>query len=310
MQQINDFLLHWIATPFKNKLHALVFIWASIPIYALFIPVEIIISNWTHRHFYSLKETITNVYLNLLNSGIDALLRVVALFVLFFCYNHGLQLQLSPLAYWFLLFIGEDFLFWLEHYVDHSCRFFWAVHVTHHSSQEYNLSTGFRSSILMPLYRFMYFTPLALLGFRPMDILFMYAITQIYGILVHTQAIKKLPAFIEYIFVTPSHHRVHHASNIKYLDKNMGMGLIIWDRMFGTFAEEDPQEPPVYGLTKNVEHPHHPIHIITHEWEAIAKDLRKNISLKDKLRYVFMPPGWSHDGSTKTSKQLQAEVKQ
>ena len=103
----------------------------------------------------------------------------------------------------------------------------------------------------------------------------MYSFTQIYGILVHTQAIKKMPRWVEYIFVTPSHHRVHHASNIPYLDRNMGMVFIIWDRLFGTFTEEMPTETPHYGITKPIEKPYHPVHIITHEWKEIGKDLRK-----------------------------------
>ena len=132
----------------------------------------------------------------------------------------------------------------------------------------------------------------------------MYALTQTYGILVHTQSIKKLPRWIEAVFVTPSHHRVHHASNVPYLDKNMGMVLIIWDRLFGTFTEEMPGEPPVFGLTRPLDHPNHPVEIVTHEWTAIAQDLRRKTSLRNKLRYLLMPPGWSHDGSTKTSREL------
>jgi len=188
-------------------------------------------------------------------------------------------------------------------------RIFWAVHVTHHSSPEYNLSTGFRSSVFMPVYKYLYFIPLVLLNFNPIDAIFMYSVTQIYGILVHTQSIKKLPRWIEYIFVTPSHHRVHHASNVPYLDRNMGMVFIIWDRLFGTFTEEMPDEVPHYGITKPILKPFHPIHIVTHEWVEIGKDLRKSKSLKDKLNYLLRPPGWSHDGSTKTSKELQRDWK-
>jgi sterol desaturase/sphingolipid hydroxylase (fatty acid hydroxylase superfamily) len=158
----------------------------------------------------------------------------------------------------------------------------------------------------MPFYRYLYFVPLALLGFAPLDILFMYAITQTYGIIVHTQAINKLPKWIEYFFVTPSHHRVHHASNIPYLDKNMGMVLIIWDRMFGTFTEEMPSEPPHFGLLSPIEKPITPVRIIFHEWQAIMKDLKNEPSFINKLKYVFAPPGWSHDGKKKTSKELQA----
>jgi sterol desaturase/sphingolipid hydroxylase (fatty acid hydroxylase superfamily) len=280
----------------------------SIPIYAVIIPLEILLSNFRRQHFYSWKETLMNVYLNLLNAGIDLLLRLFVAFALLnFLFQYHLPIAWNPVVYWVVLLLGEDFLFWIEHYVDHSVRLFWAVHVTHHSSPEYNLSTGFRSSVFMPLYKYLYFIPLVLLNFRSMDILFMYSITQIYGILVHTQAIKKLPRWIEYVLVTPSHHRVHHASNILYLDRNMGMVFIIWDRIFGTFTEEMEGEAPYYGLTKQVEKPWHPIHIITHEWQAISKDLRKSNSLKTKLNYLFKPPGWSHDGSSKTTKELQQE---
>ena len=161
----------------------------------------------------------------------------------------------------------------------------------------------------MPVYKYLYFIPLVLLNFRPIDAIFMYSVTQIYGILVHTQAIKKLPKWVESVLVTPSHHRVHHASNIPYLDKNMGMVFIFWDRIFGTFQEEMQNEVPHYGITKPIERPYHPIHIITHEWKEIGKDLRKTTSIKTKLKYLIYAPGWSPDGSTKTSKELQKEWK-
>lgn len=281
----------------------------SLPIYLFFIPLEIVLSHFNGWKFYSWKETAMNIYLNLLNFGVDLLLRGLALFVLLFFAQYHLPIQWSPIWYWICLFLLEDFLFWLEHFVDHHVRLFWAVHVTHHSSEEYNLTTGFRSSVLMPVYRYLYFVPLALLGFAPLDILFMYAITQLYGILVHTQAIKKVPDWIGRILVTPAHHRVHHASNIPYLDKNMGMVLIIWDRIFGTFADELADEPVRYGLTKALDKPHHPVYVVFHEWQAIAKDLKKQTSLRNKLKYLFMPPGWSHDGSTQTAAQLRATQK-
>lgn len=252
----------------------------------------------------------TNIYLNIVNFGIDLSLRGVALYVLVFFAQYKISISYNPLWYWFLLFLCEDFLFWLEHFVDHNVRIFWAVHVTHHSSPEYNLSTGFRSSVFMPFYRYLYFIPLALLGFNPIDILFMYAITQLYGILVHTQAIRQVPKWIGFIFVTPAHHRVHHASNIVYLDKNMGMALIIWDRIFGTFQDEIEHEPIRYGLVKPLQNEHHPTHIIFHEWQAIGKDLSKSTSFINKIRYLIKPPGWSHDGSTQTAKQMREELAQ
>jgi sterol desaturase/sphingolipid hydroxylase (fatty acid hydroxylase superfamily) len=293
-----------------NELQQRIFTLFSIPVYAVFIPLEILLSNFQHRNFYTLKESLVNIYLNLLNAGIDLLLRfVIGLSVLYFFYQYHLPIRFHPVAYWVFLLLGEDFMFWLEHFVDHNCRLFWAVHVTHHSSPEYNLSTGFRSSVFMPVYKYFYFIPLVLLGFRPTDVVFMYAITQVYGILVHTQYFKKSPDWLEYLFVTPALHRVHHASNIPYLDKNMGMIFIIWDRIFGTFSKELPGEEPHYGITKPIEKPYHPIHIVTHEWAEIAKDLRKPMPTTTKLKYLFNPPGWSHDGSSKTSKELQRELR-
>ena len=293
-----------------DEFHKQLILLFSIPIYAVLIPLELALSHFHHWKYYSWKETLVNIYLNVVNAGVDLLLRGVALFVLIFFSQYALPIDWNPIAYWIILFLCEDALFWLEHYVDHNVRLFWAVHVTHHSSEEYNLTTGFRSSVFMPFYRYLYFIPLALLGFRPIDILFMYAITQIYGILVHTQAIKRMPKWFEYVFVSPSHHRVHHASNIPYLDKNMGMALIIWDRMFGTFAEEMPDEKPVYGLTKPLGNPHHPVKIIFHEWVSIAAVLRGKLSFSTKLKYLFNPPGWSHDGSSKTARELRKEWEQ
>jgi sterol desaturase/sphingolipid hydroxylase (fatty acid hydroxylase superfamily) len=196
--------------------------------------------------------------------------------------------------------------YWL-HRVDHYCRLFWAVHVTHHSSEEFNLTVGFRSSVFQPLYRFIYFIPLAFFGFKGIDIMFAYSATQIVGILVHTQTVRRL-GWLEYIIVTPSHHRVHHGSNARYLDKNMGMFLIVWDKLFGTFQAELDEEPVRYGLTTNLESKH-PLHVVFHEWKNIFKDvLNPQLPLRAKFMYVFGPPGWSHDGSRKTSQQLRQEL--
>jgi sterol desaturase/sphingolipid hydroxylase (fatty acid hydroxylase superfamily) len=146
------------------------------------------------------------------------------------------------------------------------------------------------------------------MGFKGIDIMFAYAATQIFGILSHTQTIGKL-GFLEYILVTPSHHRVHHGSNVRYLDKNMGMFLIIWDKLFCTFQEEVETDPVKYGLTTNIKNKG-PFNLVFHEWKNIMKDLfTKKAPLKAKFMYVFGPPGWSHDGSTKTSAQLRAELK-
>jgi sterol desaturase/sphingolipid hydroxylase (fatty acid hydroxylase superfamily) len=285
------------------------FLLMSVPLYVILIGVEILMSNWRAKKFYTFKGTIQNIYLSLINGGLDLLLRwLFYISVLMWSYHHHFFQVHNPYVYWIALFFLEDFAFYIEHRVDHYCRLFWAVHVTHHSSEEFNLTTGFRSSVFQPVYRFIYFVPIAFLGFHPLDIVFMYSITQTYGILVHTKYIQKMPRWFEAVFVIPSHHRVHHASNVRYLDKNMGMCLIIWDRMFGTFQEELPTDPIKYGITKPVDNPDNPIKIIFHEWQSIGNDMRKKTPFLAKIKYMLMPPGWSHDGSTKTAKELRKEL--
>ncbi|MBS1935653.1 MAG: sterol desaturase family protein, partial [Bacteroidetes bacterium] len=233
-------------------MHALreqLLIFISTPVYIIIIGLEILLSNYQHRKLYTWKDTAANVYLMLLNGAIDLMFRAVYVVILDYCYHYRLISLSNIFVYWLLLVIAEDFLYYWLHRFDHEIRFFWATHVTHHSSENMNFTVGFRSSVFQPLYRFIYFIPLAFCGFKALDIVFIYSATQIWGILVHTELIKKM-GWLEYILVTPSHHRVHHASNPKYLDKNMGMFLIIWDQLFGTFQPELPDEeyqPKKYG---------------------------------------------------------------
>lgn len=279
----------------------------STPFYISLICLEIFITYRSHRASYTLKDTFTNAALMLINGSIDLLFRAVYVGILIWFYNvRIIEPIANPYIYWFALFLFEDLTFYTLHYVDHHSRLFWAVHVTHHSSDHFNLTTGFRSSVFQPLYRFVYFIPLVLIGFNPADIVIMYSLTQIYGIIVHTEYVDKL-GWLEYILVTPSHHRVHHASNVQYLDKNMGMCLIIWDRMFGTFQEEMPSVPPRYGLTKNTE-TDGLSETVFHEWKEIKKDFKQPIDFKTKLKYLIKAPGWSPDGSRQTSKELQKEI--
>jgi len=286
-------------------------IFATTPIYTIVIVGEILLSNYQHRHFYTIKNTLTNLYLMILNGGLDLLSRGITWGILAYIYNfHFIEIQ-NSILYWLLLFVAEDFLYYLLHVIDHNTRFFWASHVTHHSSEEFNLTVGFRSSVFQPLYRFIYFIPLSLLGFKVVDMAVVYSFTQIYGILVHTSYVPKLRKMpymlLEYVFVTPSQHRVHHASNIEYLDKNMGMCLSIWDRIFGTFQEEIDDLPIRYGLTYPLEN-RGAINIVFHAWIDLWNDLKKPSSFSTKFKYILMPPGWSPDGSTKTSKELRREM--
>lgn len=270
--------------------------------------VEMYFSYIHDKKHYTRRDTLTNIYLMASAFVINLLSKTATFFLLQYVYDQYRLLEISNVyIYWLVLVLAQDFLYWLLHYTGHYVRFFWAMHVTHHSSEHFNLTTGFRSTVFEPLYRVFFYLPLALMGFNAFDILFAYLITQIYGNIVHTRSVGKLHPVFEYIFVTPSHHRVHHASNLRYLDKNMGMVLILWDRWFGTFQEEIDGEEIIYGLTKQPENTG-PVNIIFHEFIALFQDIKKSPKWNDKLKYIFYPPGWSHDGSTQTARVMQREL--
>lgn len=270
--------------------------------------LEMYFSYRENRKYYRTRDTLTNIYLTSLAFLINLAVNGSTFFILSFAYRFRFFEIKNGIVYWVVLVVVQDFLYWALHYVGHYCRFFWAVHVTHHSSEHFNLTTGFRSTVFEPLYRVFFYVPLALMGFTAVDILYAYLITQLYGNMVHTQYQINLPKWYGWVFVTPAHHRVHHASNIPYLDKNMGMVLILWDRLFGTFRDENLPEPIKYGLTKQPENIG-PVNILFHEWKALAADVKKAPNLKAKLGYILQPPGWSHDGSTQTARALQREYK-
>lgn len=262
-----------------------------------------------NKKYYQQRDTFTNIYLTSLAFLLNLAVNGSTFFVLSYFYRFRFLHITNSIIYWTTLVVLQDFLYWLLHYTGHYCRLFWAIHVTHHSSEYFNFTTGFRSTVFEPLYRVFFYIPLALFGFNAVDILYAYLVTQLYGNLVHTQYNIPLPKWYGFIFVTPSHHRVHHASNIPYLDKNMGMLFIIWDRLFGTFRQENIPEPIKYGLTHQ---PNYigPVDVLFHEWKALLFDIRRAPGLKNKLRYLFNPPGWSHDGSTKTARAQQREYEE
>lgn len=186
--------------------------------------------------------------------------------------------------------IGWDFMYYWHHRWEHEVRLFWANHVSHHSSQKYNLSTALRQP-WTPFLGIVLYPPLALIGVAPWMILVAGGFNLIYQFWVHTEAVGKLPRWFEYVFNSASHHRVHHGSNGRYLDKNYAGIWIVWDRMFGTFEQE--RERVVYGLTKNIT-TYNPLRIAFHEYAAIARDVRKSRSLREVIGYTFGPPGWPH----------------
>jgi sterol desaturase/sphingolipid hydroxylase (fatty acid hydroxylase superfamily) len=271
--------------------------------------VEMWLSYHEDRKYYEKRDTLTNIYLTSLAFVINLSLKAATFFILDFAWRYRFFEIKNAWLYWIVLIVMQDFLYWVLHYVGHYSRVFWAMHVTHHSSEHFNLTTGFRSTVFEPLYRVFFYLPLAFVGFNAIDILYAYLITQLYGNLVHTQYNLRLPKWFGYIFVTPSHHRVHHASNVPYLDKNMGMILIIWDRLFGTFHEENLPEPIKYGLTHQPENTG-PADVLFHEWKALLHDAKRAPNFKIKLKYFINPPGWSHNGHTQTARELQREYEE
>jgi sterol desaturase/sphingolipid hydroxylase (fatty acid hydroxylase superfamily) len=197
----------------------------------------------------------------------------------------------GPLA-WVLLFFGEDLCYYWFHRVHHESRFFWAGHVSHHSSQQYNLSTALRQPWTTPITGLPFWAPLALLGYHPAMIVVQQSISLLYQYWIHTESIGRLGP-LEWVLNTPSHHRVHHASNPQYLDKNYAGVLIIWDRLFRTFEPE--VEPPMYGLTKNIQ-TFNPLRIAFHEFAAILRDLRRPEPLRIRLGRAFRNPAWKPEG--------------
>lgn len=193
---------------------------------------------------------------------------------------------------WVLLFLADDVAYYWFHRLHHEMRVLWASHVVHHSSQFYNLSTALRQS-WTPMTSLPFWLPLALLGFPPWMILLQQAISLIYQFFLHTERVDRLWRPIEWIFNTPSHHRVHHASNAGYLDRNYAGILIVWDRLFGTFSPEAVR--PVYGLTKNIS-TYNPVRVAFGEYAALWRDVRTAGRWRDRVGYLVRRPGWMPAG--------------
>ncbi len=238
---------------------------------------------------YETRDTATSLSMGLANVVIAAFWGFVVIAVYAGLY-HLSPLRMPANRWWTyaLLFLCDDLAFYWYHRVSHEVRVFWASHVVHHSSQYFNLSTALRQPVVV-VTTLPFWAPLALLGFAPWMIFTMQSISLIYQFGLHTERIGRLPRPVEYVFNTPSHHRVHHGANEQYLDKNYGGILIVWDRLFGTFAGED--ERVVYGLTTNI-HTFNPVRVAFHEYTAIWRDLRASARWSERLGYLFAGPGW------------------
>jgi sterol desaturase/sphingolipid hydroxylase (fatty acid hydroxylase superfamily) len=265
----------------------------SIPGFLALIALELA---WTRRagvregvRGYELRDTAASLTMGIGNVIISAVTTLGAIGLWQLAYEHrvlDLGNAPAPVAA-LLLFLGEDLCYYWFHRAHHEVRFLWAAHVHHHSSQYFNLSTALRQPWFTPLTGPWFWLPLAFLGFPPAAILTAQAVSLLYQFWIHTEVVRRLPAPLEWLLNTPSHHRVHHGKNPEYIDRNHGGVLIVWDRLFGTFEPE--REPVRYGLTKDI-HTFNPLRIAAHELVDMVREVCAARSWSERGRLVFGRP--------------------
>lgn len=277
----------------------------AVPGFVLLILIEMAWARFKAPEKYEPRDTLTSLLFGFGSSVAGALTGAFVLAAFVYLYHY--RAFTIPFAWWAWIacFLLDDLAYYAFHRAAHRIRWFWASHVNHHSSQHYNLSTalrqtwtGFFAGV------FIFRLPLVLIGFHPAMIFFCGGINLIYQFWIHTETIGRLPKWFEAVMNTPSHHRVHHATNPRYLDANYAGVFIVWDKMFGSFTPEVDDEPIRYGIVKQLGS-FNLLWGIFHEWIGIAKDVW-SAPWRHKLSYVIRPPGWSHDGSRDTSETIKA----
>jgi sterol desaturase/sphingolipid hydroxylase (fatty acid hydroxylase superfamily) len=275
----------------------------AIPFFVLLLSIEAWFSYKENKQLYETKDTWSSLALGIGNviTGFFTKALIFGLFTLMYKYRL-FTLDASQWWYWVLLFFADDFSYYWFHRTAHNVNWFWASHVVHHSSERYNLAAALRQTWTgNATGSFLFWAWMPLVGFHPLWILFMQQLSLIYQFWIHTETITRMPRWFEFFFNTPSHHRVHHGTNLKYLDKNHGGILIIWDRIFGSFQPEE--ERPAYGLTRNIGS-FNPFTVAFKTWGELFRKAWSSGSLKTGINYFLQPPGWSHDGSSKTVRQM------
>ena len=261
----------------------------SIPIFFILIGIELLIERFTHKDLYRFPDAIANISCGITSQLSGLFLTFLGIGVYTILFEKFAFFSLQPTwYYWLVLFLLVDLAYYWGHRMSHEVNLFWGGHVVHHQSEEYNLSVALRQSSLQTVWTFAFNLPIALLGFDPLHFVLVSAFNTLYQFWIHTETIGKMGWF-EYIFNTPSHHRVHHGRNPKYIDKNHAGSLIIWDKMFGTFQPEE--EKPTYGITKPI-NSWNPVFANISHYVEMSKDMKRIPSWSDKIKYMFMKPGW------------------
>ena len=280
----------------------------AIPFFVVTVILEGIAVFRRNPNTYEIKDTLASISMGIGNVLIGLITKLFVVVLFAFIYENY---RLFDIGFewwaWLLILLADDFCYYWSHRIGHESRFFWASHIVHHSSQKYNLSTALRQTWTGGFFTFIFFLILPFIGFHPVMIFTQMSISLLYQYWIHTELINKMPSWFEAVFNTPSHHRVHHGSNPIYLDRNHAGILIIWDKLFGTFQPELKDEKVVYGLTSNIT-TYNPFKIAFLEWFAMLKDaFTQKVSFTDRIKYLFQPPGWRHDGTGKTSDNLREE---
>jgi sterol desaturase/sphingolipid hydroxylase (fatty acid hydroxylase superfamily) len=280
-----------------------VILYYAIPFFVLLLSIEAWFSYRENKQLYKSRDTWSSLALGIGNviTGFFTKAMIFGLFMLLYQFRLFTP-DISKWWFWVLLFFADDFSYYWFHRVSHNVNWFWASHVVHHSSEHYNLAAALRQTWTgNATGSFLFWAWMPLVGFHPIWVLFMQQVSLIYQFWIHTETIRKMPRWFEFIFNTPSHHRVHHGSDLKYLDKNHGGILIIWDRIFGSFQPEE--ERPVYGLTQNIGS-FNPFVVAFKTWKELFGKAIASRSLRHGINYFIHPPGWSHDGSSQTVRQM------
>ncbi len=264
---------------------------------------------WRARGKMPAKDALTGILTGVLSDPVNGFSAFITLGILALVAPFQIYSLPVTAGTFLLCFFLDDLRFYCHHRVAHRSRWVWAMHVVHHSSEEYNLAVALRQGWTKHFTGTMLFKiPLVLVGFDPVMVTFCGVLNATFQFMLHTETVDKLPRWVEFLFNTPSHHRVHHANNPRYLDANYAGTFIIWDRLFGTFVAEDDREKPVYGLVKNLK-TFNILTVLSHEYIGIAKDVAQpGLTLWQRICYVFAPPGWSHDGSRLTSEDIKREA--
>jgi sterol desaturase/sphingolipid hydroxylase (fatty acid hydroxylase superfamily) len=265
----------------------------AVPVFVLLVALEAAADAVMRRDLYEIKDAAASLTMGVGN----LLVNLVAKALQFTIFTALHRFAIFHIGYqwwaWALVFLADDFTYYWFHRVSHESRFFWASHVVHHSSQRYNLSTALRQTWTGSFMGFVFWLWMPIVGFPPAMIMTMGALSLLYQFWIHTELVRSVGAF-ELILNTPSHHRVHHAANPKYIDRNHGGTLIVWDKLFGSYEPEDLADAPRFGLTKNI-HTYNPIRIAFHEWADMGRDVWNAPGWRNKLLYAFGNPGWRHE---------------